>query len=316
MMLIFNNLVEQNRQSTPSPANASFGELLNRQFVAVAAAMVPEEQGMRVQIAGTVALQPDVPPEVRAWFDLPAVDPTTWTRVPAEAAITIMGYDASILWPMLKEGSVRPEALAQVRETVGLDLEADLVGADGPLAGDFAWAILPPLPNQPVSQGLPAGQLLILGRSATETQAAAVQAAMESRGATFGPGEVEGVAVHTQAGTGLSGYAISYGFDGDTLLFGSSPDAIGQAVVARRDQRSLDLTENFQALLAALPGDSSLIIYLNDEPLTRLFKTNMTEEAYQKNAEYALLETFESVGIGLRFTPERMDGVMLFFIPE
>ena len=172
------------------------------------------------------------------------------------------------------------------------------------------------MPDQPVGQGLLAAQLLIVGRGATQTQAALVQAAMESRGAIFGPGEVEGVAVHTQAGTGLSGYAITYGFDGDTLLFGSSPDAIGQAVVARHAQRGLDLTENFQALQAALPADSSLIIYLNDEPLTRLFKTNMTEEAYQRNAEYALLETFESVGIGLRFTPERMDGVVFFFIPE
>ena len=316
MMLLFDNLDEQNRRSTPLPANASFGELLNRQFQAAAAAAIPEEQGMRVQIAGTVALQPDVPPEVRAVFDSPAVDPTAWTHVPAEAAITVIGYDASVLWPLLKEGFVSPEVLAQVREAVGLDLEADLASVGGSLAGGYAWAVLPPLPDQPVGQGLPAGQLLIVGRGATQTQAALVQAAMESRGAIFGPGEVEGVAVHTQVGTELSGYAITYGFDGDTLLFGSSPDAIGQALVARRDQHSLGLTEGFQALLAALPADSSLIIYLNGEPLTRLYQANTTEEAYETGLGYVLLETFESVGAGLRFTPERMDGVMIFFAPE
>jgi len=316
MMLLFNNLAEQNRRSTPLPADASFGQVLNRQFEAAAAAAIPEEEGMRVQIAGTVVLQPDIPPEVRAVFDAPAVDPTAWTHVPAEAAITVMGYDASILWPLLKEGLVSPEVLAQVREAVGLDLEADLASAGSPLAGDYAWAVLPPLPDQPVGQGLLAAQLLIVGRGATQTQAALVQAAMESRGAIFGPGEVEGVPVHTQAGTGLSGYAITYGFDGDTLLFGSSPDAIGQAVVARHAQRSLDLTENFQAFLAALSGDSSLIIYLNDEPLTRLYQANTTEVAYETNIENPILETFESVGIGLRFTPQRMDGVMLFFAPE
>ena len=271
---------------------------------------------MRVQIAGTVALQPDVPHEVRAVFDSPAVDPTTATHVPAEAAVTVLGYDAAVLWPLLKEGFVSPEVLAQVREALGLDLEADLASAGGPLAGDYAWAILPPLPGQPVSQGVLAVQLLILCRGATEMQAAAVQAVMESRGAIFGAGEVEGVAVHTQAGTALSGYAITYGFDGDTLLFGSSPDAIGQAVVAWHAQRSLDLTENFQAFLAALSGDSSLIIYLNDEPLTRLYQANTTEVAYETNIENPILETFEAVGIGLRFTPQRMDGVMLFFAPE
>jgi len=316
LMLLFNNLAEQNRRSTPLPADASFGETLNRQFEAAAAAAIPEEQGMRVQIAGTVALQPDVPPEVRAVFDSPAVDPTTWTHVPTEAAITVIGYDASVLWPLLKEGLVSPEVLAQVREAVGLDLEADLASVGGSLAGGYAWAVLPPLPDQPVGQGLLAAQLLIVGRGATQTQAALVQAAMESRGAIFGPGEVEGVAVHTQVGTELSGYAITYGFDDGTLLFGSSPDAVGQAVVAWHAQRGLNLTENFQALQAALPADSSLIIYLNGEPLTRLYQANTTEEAYETNIEYALLEAFESVGAGLRFTPQRMDGVMLFFAPE
>jgi len=218
---------------------------------------------MRVEIVGTVALQDD-PPEFRAMFNLPAVTPAAWSSLPSNAALTLITHDASVLWPWLKEMFFSPSSgvanrLAQIRDTVGLDLEADLANTEGPLTGDFALAITPPLPDQPIIQDLPAGQLLILGEDASEAQAADVQAAMESRGAIFGPRTVEGVALQTQAGTGLTGYAISYGFDDDTLLLGSSPAVIGQGVTARREGKGLVTLETFQSFLKALPDDPSLV---------------------------------------------------------
>lgn len=316
MGLFFVNIAEQARRRPPFPTDTSLGTALNQQVVALAFAAVPEEEGMRVEIAGAVALQTDAPPEVRALFSLPAVDPTAWSALPADTAIALVAHDASAVWPLLKEAFGLDTD--QLRDTIGLDLEADLAGAEGPLTGDFALAITPPLPEQPISQGLPAGQLLILARDASEAQMANVRAAMEGRGAVFGPGEVEveGVALQTQAGTEPSGYAISYGFDGDTLLFGSSPDVIGQGVTARREGKGLVTTQTFRAARAALPDDPSFVIYLNNGPLTSLLQANTTEEQYQERQEYLLLEAFEAIGLGLRLTPDRLDGVLYFFVRE
>jgi hypothetical protein len=182
------------------------------------------------------------------------------------------------------------------------------------LTGDFALAITPPLPDQPISQGLPAGQLLILARGASEAHMAKLQAAMEDRGAVFGPREIEGVALQTQTGTEPTGYAISYGFDGDTLLFGSSPDVIGQGATARHEGQGLVTTQNFRAMLAVSSDAPSLVAYLNSEMITSLAQANTTEEQYQKNQEYLILEAFESIGLSLRFAPDELEGVMYFFI--
>jgi hypothetical protein len=314
MGLFFVNIAEQTRRSPPSPYDTSLGAALNQRLVALAFAAVPEKEGMRVEILGMVALQTDARPEVRDLFNPPAVDPTAWTGLPADTAIALVGHDASILWPLLKETlSLDTD---QLRDTVGLDLGADLASAEGPLTGDFALAITPPLPEQPISQGLSAGQLLIVTQDASEAQMANVRAAMEGRGAVFGPAEVEGVALQTQAGTEPTGYAISYGFDDDTLLFGSSPDVIGQGVVARREDKGLVKTETFKTVLATLPDDPSFVVYLNNGSLTSLLRANTPEEQYQEREEYLIWEAFEAVGLGLRLTPEGLDGVLYFLMRE
>ena len=316
MGLMFLNVAEQARSSPPAPDD-TLNEALVQQVEALAFAAVPEQDGMRVEIVGTVALQPDAPRknEVHALFNLPAVDPTAWPGLPSGTAITLMAHDASVIWPWL-EDMFNMDSLSQLGDTAGLDLEADLAGVEGPLTGDFALAITPPLPDQPISQGLLAGQLLILARGASEARMAAVQAAMEGRGAVFGPGEIEGVPLQTQAGTEPSGYAISYGFDLDdnTLIFGSSPGVIGQAVTARREGTGLVTTPTFRSFLETLSGDPSLLVYLNCGALTSLAQANMTEERYQENEEYLLLEAFEAIGISLRFAPDRLDGVVYFFV--
>jgi hypothetical protein len=312
MGLFFVNFAEQRRRYPPAPNDTSLGTALNQQLVAMAFAAVPEQEGMRVEMAGIAALQTDVPPKVRALFNLPAVDPAAWTGLPTDTAITLVTHDASVLWPLLKEAFGLDTD--QLRDTIGLDLEADLAGAEGPLAGDFALAITPPLPEQPISQGLPAGQLLILARGASEAQMANLQAAMEGRGAVFGPRKVQGVALQTQAGTEPTGYAISYGFEGDTLLFGSSPDVIGHGVTAQREGKGLVKTQTFRKVLAALPKAPSFVVYLNSVPLTSLLQGNMTEEQYQEREEYLLLEAFEAIGLGWRFTPDRLDGVIYLLV--
>jgi len=321
MALVFFNVAAVARRSPPAPDDDSLGTALSQQLEALAAAAVPEEAGMRVEIAGTIALEADARPGLRALLDLPAVNPAAWTGLPADTAITLMAHDAPTLWPWIDE-MTNLNSLNQVGSAAGLDLEADLAGAEGPLTGEFALAISPPLPDQPISQGLPAGQLLILARDVSHTQMDRVRRAMEGRGAVFGPGEIQGVALQTQAGTELSGYAISYGFgygndngDGDdTLLFGSSPDVIGQAVTAQREGQGLVETPNFRSMLAALPEDPSIVVYLNSGPLTGMAQLNMTEEDYQSNEEYLLLEVFEAVGWGLQLAPDQVDGVAYFFL--
>ncbi len=320
MGLAFYNVAAQARNQVVISDGDLLGTAFNQQVQAIALAAVPEKDGMRIEIVGTVALQAD-PPEFRAMFDLPAVDPTAWTGLPSNAAFSIMTHDASVLWPWLQEtvfspGTGAAQWSAQTRDIIGLDLEADLLSAEGPLTGDFALAITPPLTDQPISPDLPAGQLLILGQGASEAQMSDVQTAMESRGAVFGPRTVEGVDIQTQAGTELTGYAISYGFDDDVLLFSSSPDVIGQGVAARREGGGLVTSETFRSFLEALPDDPTLVAYFNSEPMISLNQANMTEERYQRNDTHRIYEMFEAIGLGLRFAPDGIDGVAYFFLPE
>lgn len=320
MGLIVFNAAEQ--RILPAPDVESLGATLSRQADAFAFAAVPEEAGMRVQIAGAFVLPDDTPDEIRTLLSLQAIDPATWNNLPPDAGVALIARDASVLWPFLHEiffppGSSGTSRLPeQIRDTVGLDLGADLAGTEGPLTGDFALAITPPLPSQPVIQGLPAGQLLIAARGASKEQMARIQATMEDRGVVFGPGEIEGVTLQTQAGTELAGYAISYGFDGETLLFGSSPDVIGQAVAVRREDKGLVRTPTFQAFLETIPDSPALIFYYNTGPLTRLAQTNMTEKGYQ-NSIYHILEVFEAVGLSLQFAADGwVDGVAYFYVSE
>jgi len=317
MGLVFFNVSEQARRNPPALGDTSPGAVLVQQIEAIALAAMPETDGMRVEVVGSFARKADDVPELRPLFDLPAVDAAAWPGLPADTAIALFAHDASVVWPLLKDLFILDvDSLDLLRDTIGLDLEADLLSAEGPLTGDLALGISPPLPDQPISQGLTAAQLLILARGATEAQADAVRAAMESRGAVFGPREVEGVALQTQVGTEPTGYAISYGFDGDTFLFGSSSDIIGQGVAARREGQGLVATKAFRAVLATLPDEPTLVVYLNSRPLTDLMRANMTEREYQNQEENLLWRTFGAIGLGLRLQPDQLDGVLDFLLAD
>ncbi len=316
MGILFFNVAEQTRRNPPQPDGGMPDDVLNQRLQAIALAAVPEEDGMRVEVEGVLASRGDVPPELQALFDLPAVDTMGWTGIPAGTAVALVTYDASLVWPWLQDiFSFNGGSFDRVRDAVGLDLEADLLSAEGPLAGEFALAITPPLPDQPVIGGLTAGQMLFLTRDASATQMEGVRAVMESRGATFGAEEVEGVTLQTQLGTRPSGYAISYGFDGDTLLLGSSPDVIGQGLVAGREGTGLTSDPAFQAVMATLPDDASFVLYLNGERLVELIDVNTAPDQDQ-GEQYQLLSLFEAIGLGLQFEPDRLDATIYFFIRQ
>lgn len=311
MGLFFLNVGEPTRSDSPSPPT-----IVREQIEAVAAAAVPEADGMRVEVAGTFQVGGNVPSELQILYDLPAVDPADWAGLPANSALALVAHDASMVWPLLVDIlSIDLKGLDDLRDTIGLDLEADLFGAAGPLEGDFALLITPPLPGQPVVEGLTAAQLLFLTRDATQAQADDVRVAMEGRGATFASGEVEGIDIQSQVGTAPSGYALSYGFDDGEFYFASSPEIISQAVVARREGTGLVETETFQRVLEALPDKSNLVAYLQIGLLTDLIRANSTEEEYQVQGEILALGVFEAIGVGLRFQPGYLDGVLYFLLP-
>jgi hypothetical protein len=313
MGIAFFNVAEQTRQSPPQPDGGMPDDVLNQRIQAIALAAVPEEDGMRVEVQGVLKSGGDIPPELQALFDLPAVDPEGWTGMPAGTAIALVTYDASLVWPWLQDilgysaGTFDP-----VRDAVGLDLEADLLSAEGPLTGEFALAITPPLPDQPIIGGLTAGQILFLTQEASAAQVEGMRVAMEGRGALFGAEEVGGIALQTQLGTRPSGYAISYGFDGDTLLIGSSPDIIGQGLIAGREGTGLTSDPAFRAVMATLPDDASFVFYLNDGPLLELIDTNASPDQ-GPGVEYELLSVFEAIGLGLHFEPDRLEATIYFF---
>jgi hypothetical protein len=87
-------------------------------------------------------------------------------------------------------------------------------------------------------------------------------------------------------------------------------------VVARREDKGLVKTETFKTVLATLPDDPSFVVYLNNGSLTSLLRANTPEEQYQEREEYLIWEAFEAVGLGLRLTPEGLDGVLYFLMRE
>jgi hypothetical protein len=116
-------------------------------------------------------------------------------------------------------------------------------------------------------------------------------------------------------GTRPSGYAISYGFDGDTLLLGSSPDVIGQGLISAREETGLTSGPTFRAVMATLPDDSSFVFYLNSGPLVELIDVN-TPPYQSQGAEYQLLSLFEAIGLGLQFEPDQLEATIYFFFRQ
>jgi hypothetical protein len=314
MGLVFLNLGNQLRQNPP-PANDTSLTAFGQQIEALALAAVPEKNGMRVEIAGSVVLQGNVPAAIRSLLELPGVDPASWAGLPADTAIAISTHGAPTVWPLLRD-AFSLQALGAVRDTVGLDIESDLFGVDGPFSSDLAMAITPPLPGQPISQGLAAGQLLFLARGTSQAQMAAVQAAMESQGAVLGSQTVNGIALQVQAGTAPAGYAISFGFDEDVFLLGTSPGIVGQSVSARRDGGGLVQSPAFRAVLGTMPQDPSFFFYLNRPSLTDMAQANMTEHQYGQSQELLGLEAFDAIGLGLKLHTDRIDGTLYFFMRE
>jgi hypothetical protein len=316
MGLIYLHPPEQIEQPSQPGSDVSMADVLGRQIEALALAAVPEPGGMRVEMAADLATQSALPPQILNLLNLPGVDPASWTGLPADTALALSSRDAATVWPVLRDmfGGL---SLDQVVDVIGLDLEADLFAADGPLSGDFALAITPPLPDQPISQGIAAAQFLILARDASPAQMAAVQAAMEGRGATFSSQTVEGVGrgieLQTQVGTALAGYAVSFGFDGDVLLLGSSPGIIDRSVSARRDGTGLVADPAFRAVLNTMPKEPAFFVYLNRPSLTEMLKANMTEDQYNQSQEY---EAFEAISLGLTLSMDRIDGTLYFYMPE
>jgi hypothetical protein len=316
MGLAFFNAAEQARQNPPAPDDTSPGAALTQQIEAVALAAVPEQDGMRFDVVGAFASEAKDVPELQPLFDLPAADPSAWPGLPADTAIALVAHDASLVWPWLKDiFSLDPRSLDRVQAAVGLDLEGDLLGTDGPLTGDFALAITPPLSDQPVIAGLTAAQLLILAHGATEAQADGVRAAMEGRGAVFGLGEAEGVALQTQVGTASTGYAISYGFDDNLFLLGSSPAVIGQGIATQREGQGLIETEAWRVAMAALRDKPTFVVHLQSASLIGLVQANTTKEN-QSLGGVQFLEPFEAVSLGLRLQPDRLDGILYFFLAD
>jgi hypothetical protein len=315
MGLFFLNLGEQLQQNSSPGSDPSLGLAFGQQIEALALAAVPERNGMRVDVVGTIALQDSVPPEIRSLLGLPGVDPASWAGLPADTAMVVSGHNASIIWPVLRD-LLSVSSLSMVRDAIGLDIEADLFNADGPLSDDFCVALLPPLPDQPIGQGLLAGQLLFLGRDASPAQMDALQAAMESRGAVLSPQEIQGVLVQAQVGTELAGYAVSFGLNDQDFVLGTSPGALEQSVTARRAGNGLVKDAVFQAVLDALPRNPSFLLYVNRPSLTDVVQINMTEQQYTQSQELVGLEAFDAIGLGLKLGTDVIEGALYFFMAE
>ena len=312
--LIVFNIAEQNRRYPPAGGDNSLATLLTQQLEVVALAAVPQAEGLRLEIEGILAPDGGDLPEFRALLDLPAVNPDDWPGLPANTAVALVSHDAPLLWPWAKEMfGFNSDAL---RDLLGLDLEADLLVAGGPLAGDFALGITPPLPAQPISQRVPALQAIFVAHGATPAQMDGVQAAMQERGASFGAAEVEGATVHTQLGAGASGFALSYGFQDDALFLGSSPGVVGQALLAQREGIGLVSSDAFRVVRANLLDTYSFLFFIDTPTLIETVGANMSEAQLEQDQVWSTLQAFKAIGLGLRLGSERLEGTAYLLLRE
>jgi hypothetical protein len=303
-------------QPLPEPVgDVPPSEALGQRMQALAAAAIPEKDGMRVEMAGRFFPGDDVPAIIRRVVQLPGVDPASWTHLPANTAVAVSTHEAATVWPILKDMFGLP-GLDVIRDTAGLDLETDLFATDGPFSGNLAVALTPPFADQPVSQGLIAGQLLLLGRDASPAQMAAVQAAMESRGAILSPKTVGDVELQVQVGTEAMGYAISFGFDGDVFVLGTSPAIVEDGASAARAGNGLVANPAFQSVLSKMPQSPTFFLYLNTPAFVDLRRANLTAYQYEQSPEISDLEAFDAIGLGLNFSPDVIEGTVQFYIRE
>mgnify|MGYP000615077427 CR=1 FL=1 len=59
-----------------------------------------------------------------------------------------------------------------------------------------------------------------------------------------------------------------------------------------------------------LPDDPSLVTFLNVPALFDLARANVSTEELQANESYQIMSAFDAAGLGLRFRPDRVDGVL------
>jgi len=300
------------RQNSPPASDNSPGTALAQQIEAVAFAAIPEKNGMRVEVAATGSLQPTASTQIRSLFTAPGVDPGRWAGLPANTAMVLSVHDASVFWPVLRD--IFGFQTSSLGEVLGLDMESDLFGPEGPLADDVALGVTPPLPDQPISQGVTAGQLFFLARGTSQAEMDALQATMESRGAILSRQQIGEMEALTQVGTAAAGYALSFGFDDGTFLLGTSPGILAQSMTASQEGNGLVKDPVWRQVVAALPRDPALFFYLNGPGLVDLSKANMSEQEFESSQELGALTAFDAIGVGLTLEAGRIDGTIYFFL--
>lgn len=298
------------RQPAPPPADASRRDLLVAHLQALALAVVPDEGGLRIQIEGTLSDDAVDVPEIRALYDLTALDPDSWPGLPADTAVAIMGHDAPTTWPwaysVLDLDVDGPFRL--LRQGLALDL-ADLLGPEGPLAGPFAFGLLPPQPDEPASGQLPAGQFLVLAPEASARDATRLRADMEGLGATFDTVEVDGVELQRGVGTGAGGYALTYALEAGVLTIGSSPTVVARSVLNTRRQEGLVQEEAFRRACSAILRDPAIFVYGSIPRLAELAEANAAV-GLPRADELGLLGVFDAVAAGIRLNHSEIQGAI------
>jgi hypothetical protein len=302
----------------PTSEAESLFDALSRSLEGVTLALVPEADGLRVEIDGAFRPEASSVPELQYLFDMPAIDDGVWGGLPADTAIALAGHDAAALLPWLQEFvGLQLEPYQQAAEPLGLDIETDLLAEGGPLESALAIGFLPPLANQPIIEGLTALQIVVALPDASLAQAEALQRAMEGRGAVFGLQELDGVEVQAQVGTAASGYAIAYAHHDGVLYLGTSPQVVGQGIAAAGGDGGLDEVTSFRQVRAALPDEPTLAGYVSGQGLIDLLQANLPEDQYSDpNGIASQMAGLEAIGLGLWLEPERLYGVFYLWLGE
>jgi hypothetical protein len=145
-----------------------------------------------------------------------------------------------------------------VNRATGLNVDEDVFGW---LTGEVGLALIEDTAGFGGNVQLPVGGLLLIeaaDRRLVEAKLAKLRAALERQGLRFSAQSIGGVEMHVLTG-GRGMPSIGYGFAGDFLVIGTSPNALEQAVQSKT--ASVAGASAYQGVSAALPKERVAMLY-------------------------------------------------------
>lgn len=272
-------------------------------YQAMGGSMAFTEDGLRIDMA--MALNKDKLPEcTKQLMQQPANVNQALKAVPSNSYALASGSNLKGVWdctlsqmdPTAKKQM--QDALASVKQQMGVDLDADLMSW---LTGEYALAVTPGKPLYPGQPGL--GVLLLIeakDQGLVNSKMGKITSALAKQGLVLKDQKVKGISM--KVGTlGAPGDpnapGFGYGFLDSFLVIGGPLDALSSAVDASKSSLADDST--FKAVQAVLPAKNSGYVYVSVSGIEKLISGSLSGKdraTYQKDMQ-PWLKPVKAIGL-------------------